>query len=225
MVAFAWRTLLVMAASKNINSSGRIFKSNVLEALTRTHISIPLAMYWSAGAASLWYSTARLGISWFVTILLFLGGILFFTLIEYLMHRYLYHIPATTPWRERFRYVVHGVHHDHPRDKQRLAQPPITSILLAVILLSLFRLIMGDAGFAFCGGVLFGYSSYLAIHYATHMLKPPKNFLSALWKNHNLHHYVNDDGAFGVSSPLWDYVFGTMPADPKRKAAEQTNLL
>jgi len=214
-----------MATTKNIHASGRIFKSDALEALTRTHIAIPLAMYWTAGAVSLWYSTARLGIGWGVAILLFLGGVLLFTLIEYLMHRFLYHIPGNTPWRERFRYVVHGVHHDHPRDKSRLAQPPITSILLAVVLYGLFTWTMGDHGTAFCGGVLFGYSSYLLIHYATHMFKPPKNFLGVLWKNHNLHHYVNDDGAFGVSSPLWDYVFGTMPPDPKRKAAAQQNLL
>lgn len=214
-----------MTAHKPSAHSGRIFKSDLLEALTRTHIAIPLTLFWTAGAASLWYSIARLDIGWGITLLLFVGGTIFFTLLEYLMHRYLYHIPATTPWRERFRYVVHGVHHDHPRDKRRLAQPPITSVLLAIILLSLFRLIMGDFGFAFCGGVLFGYSSYLAIHYATHMLKPPKNFLGILWKNHNLHHYVNDEGAFGVSSPLWDHVFGTMPADPKRKAAERAHLL
>jgi sterol desaturase/sphingolipid hydroxylase (fatty acid hydroxylase superfamily) len=30
---------------------------------------------------------------------------------------------------------------------------------------------------------------------------------------------VGDTGAFGVSSPLWDHVFGTMPEDPRKKKA------
>lgn len=206
-------------------SSGRIFKSDVLEALTRTHIAIPLTLYWAAGAVAIWYSISRLGLGAGITLVTFLGGTVLFTLLEYLMHRFLYHIPATTPWRERFRYVVHGVHHEFPRDKRRLAQPPITSILLSVLLFLLFHWMLGDLGVAFTGGLLFGYSSYLAVHYATHMMRMPKNFLRVLWKNHNLHHYVNDDGAFGVSSPLWDHVFGTMPPDPKRKAAQRAHML
>ena len=55
--------------------------------------------------------------------------------------------------------------------------------------------------------------------------KQPHNFLGIIWKHHNLHHYVGDDGAFCVSSPFWDYIFGTMPKAPRRKEAERVNLL
>lgn len=204
---------------------GKIFENPFLEALTKTHIAIPLTLFWSAGAVTLWYSIARLGISWVSAALFFIVGALFFTLIEYLMHRFLYHIPASTDGRKKFQYTIHGVHHDHPRDKSRLALPPVLSVVLALLFILLFRTIMGEFGYAFGGGFLFGYSTYLAAHYAIHMYKPPKNFLSIIWKHHNLHHFVGDDGAFGVSSPFWDYVFGTMPADPKRRAAAQTNRL
>ena len=101
----------------------------------------------------------------------------------------------------------------------------MASIVLAVLFIARFRLGMGEPGYAFGGGLLFGYSTYLAVHYAIHMFKPPKNFLAVIWKHHNLHHFVGDDGAFGVSSPFWDYVFGTMPSDPKRKAAARENRL
>lgn len=204
---------------------GKIFDNPVLEALTRTHIAVPLAMFWSAGAVTLWYSIMHLGVHWVSAVFLFLAGTLFFTLIEYLMHRFLYHIPAASEGRKKFQYTIHGVHHDHPRDKSRLALPPVLSVLLAVVFIALFRAVMGESGFAFGGGFLFGYSTYLAAHYAIHMYKPPKNFMSIIWKHHNLHHFVGDDGAFGVSSPFWDHVFGTMPADPKRRAAERTNRL
>ena len=209
-----------MAAPKP--GPSRIFENRFLEALTRTHIAIPLSLFWTAGAITLWYSIARLDVSALTAVLLFLTGALFFTLIEYLMHRFLYHIPAATVGRRKFQYTIHGVHHDHPRDKQRLAMPPLVSVVLAVLFIALFRLVMGEYGYAFGGGFLFGYSTYLAAHYAIHMFKPPKNFLSILWKHHNLHHYVGDDGAFGVSSPFWDHVFGTIPPDPKRRAAERT---
>ncbi len=205
--------------------AGRIFKNPFLEALTKTHIAIPLGLFWSAGIITLWYSIAKLGVSWTSALLFFFLGAIFFTLIEYLMHRYLYHIPADTEKKRKFQYTIHGVHHDHPRDKSRLALPPILSIVLALLFISLYRLIMGDVGYAFGGGFLFGYSTYLAAHYAIHMYKPPKNFLSIIWKHHNLHHFVGDDGAFGVSSPFWDYVFGTMPSDPRRKEAAKENLL
>jgi sterol desaturase/sphingolipid hydroxylase (fatty acid hydroxylase superfamily) len=33
-----------------------------------------------------------------------------------------------------------------------------------------------------------------------------------------LHHHADNDGGFGVSTPLWDIVFGTMPR-PKRRGA------
>jgi sterol desaturase/sphingolipid hydroxylase (fatty acid hydroxylase superfamily) len=212
-------------AATSAGAKGRIFKSDLLESLTKTHTAIPVAMFWITGGLTLWYSIAKAGVPAATAVVFFLAGTFFFTLVEYCMHRFLYHIPASDEGRKRFQYVIHGVHHDHPRDKDRLAMPPVVSVVLAVLFVGLFRLIMGPNGFSFGGGFLFGYSTYLTVHYAVHMYKPPKNFLNILWKHHNLHHYVGDDGAFGVSSPLWDYIFGTMPADPKRRAAAKENHL
>lgn len=212
-------------ARKPPTSAGRIFQNPILEALTKTHISIPLTLFWAAGILTLWYSIGPLGIHWGTAAVFFLGGIVLFTLVEYLMHRFLYHIPAKTEKRRRFQYVIHGIHHDHPRDKARLAMPPLLSIVLAVLFISLFRLIIGLNGYAFGGGFLFGYSTYLLAHYAIHVYHQPKNLVGELWKHHNLHHYVGDDGAFGVSTPFWDYVFGTMPKEPRRKEAQKVDLI
>lgn len=212
-------------AGKHITSGGRIFKNPLLEALTKTHIAIPLTLFWTAGILTLWHSVANLGIAWGTALVFFAGGIILFTLVEYLMHRFLYHIPAGTEKRRRFQYVIHGVHHDHPRDKARLAMPPLLSIVLAVLFITLFRAVIGPNGYAFGGGFLFGYSTYLLAHYAIHVYKPPKNMLGIIWKHHNLHHFVGDDGAFGVSTPFWDYVFGTMPKKTRRQQAAQHDLI
>ncbi|MDX9750152.1 MAG: sterol desaturase family protein, partial [Flavobacteriales bacterium] len=138
---------------------------------------------------------------------------------EYLVHRYFYHMSTDSPRKARVQYIFHGVHHDHPRDKKRLALPPLMSVLVAGLFVGLFRLIMGPSGYAFGGGFMAGYATYLLAHYAIHIYRAPKNFLGAIWKHHNLHHYVGDTAAFGVSSPLWDHIFGTMPEDPLKKRA------
>lgn len=204
-------------SNKNLADSGRIFNSPVLEALTKTHIAVPLTMFFGSGAAMIWYSIAQLDLEVLATVATFLAGFFFLTLIEYLVHRYFYHMGTGSPRKARMQYVFHGVHHDHPRDKKRLALPPVMSVVLAVAFIGLFRLTMGDHGFAFGGGFLTGYATYLLAHYSIHVYNPPKNFLRVIWKHHNLHHFVGDSGAFGVSSPFWDHVFGTMPVDPRAK--------
>lgn len=204
-------------ASHNISDSGRIFKSPLLEALTKTHIAFPLTIFYGTGVVALYVSLFWMHLALVPVISLFLVGTFFFTLVEYLVHRYFYHMATGSPRKARIQYVFHGVHHDHPRDKKRLALPPLMSVLVAAMFLGIFRLVMGVNGIAFGGGFMTGYATYLLAHYAIHVYNPPKNFLKEIWKHHNLHHYVGDSGAFGVSSPFWDHVFGTMPVDPRKK--------
>lgn len=208
---------------KSVSDSGRIFKSPLLEALTRTHIAIPLIIFYGTGAAAVWISLNRLALDPVGSMALCIAGAFFFTWVEYMVHRYFYHMSTDSPRKARVQYVFHGVHHDHPRDKKRLALPPLMSVLVAGAFIGLFRLLLGVHGFAFGGGFLVGYATYLLAHYAIHVYNPPKNFLKAIWKHHNLHHYVGDTGAFGVSSPLWDHVFGTMPVDPRAKKQAQAS--
>lgn len=208
-------------ATRNISESGRIFKSPVLEALTRTHIAFPLTIFYGTGAFALYVALAWYAQPWLSSAALFLVGAFFFTLVEYTVHRFFYHMDTDSPRKARIQYIFHGVHHDHPRDKKRLALPPLMSALVAGMFIGIFRLVMGYSGFAFGGGFMVGYATYLLAHYAIHVYSPPKNFLREIWKHHNLHHYVGDTGAFGVSSPLWDHIFGTMPEDPRKKRVPQ----
>ncbi len=206
-------------ATKNIGDSGRIFQSPFLEAMTKTHIAFPLTIFYGTGALSLYASLVWLNTGVVAALSLFLVGAFFFSLVEYLVHRFFYHMDTDSPRKSRIQYVFHGVHHDHPRDKKRLALPPLMSALVAAMFVGIFRLVMGEAGIVFGGGFMTGYATYLLAHYAIHVYNPPKNFLGLIWKHHNLHHFVGDTGAFGVSSPFWDHVFGTMPVDPRKKRA------
>jgi sterol desaturase/sphingolipid hydroxylase (fatty acid hydroxylase superfamily) len=113
--------------------------------------------------------------------------------------------------KDKLQYTVHGVHHDYPKDKDRLAMPPFVSMFYALIFYVVFKLIMDDFALYFLPGFLIGYAAYLGVHYIVHAYQPPKNFMKVLWVNHAVHHYKDPEAAFGVSSPLWDYIFGTMP--------------
>jgi 4-hydroxysphinganine ceramide fatty acyl 2-hydroxylase len=193
------------------NGSAKMFDHPVLERLTRTHISLPITMFLGVGAFCLHRGKNGTDIPLLTGLLLILLGFLAFTLVEYLMHRYFYHMEPDAKWKDRIQYTIHGVHHDFPKDKERLAMPPFISGLYAVLLYLLFDFIMGKYSLYFLPGFLVGYALYLGVHYMVHAYKPPKNFLKFLWINHGIHHYKDPDVAFGVSVPLWDYIFGTMP--------------
>ncbi len=191
--------------------SATLFSNPVLERISRTHISIPITLFLAISSVSMYYGLVSTSIPLGLGLAFFVLGLLAFTFVEYLMHKHFFHMEPDTPLKDKLQYNVHGVHHDYPKDKDRLAMPPFVSAAYAAILYLLFTLLMGDFALYFLPGFLLGYSGYLAVHYVVHVYNPPKNFLKVLWVNHAIHHYKDPDAAFGVSSPLWDYLLGTLP--------------
>jgi sterol desaturase/sphingolipid hydroxylase (fatty acid hydroxylase superfamily) len=188
----------------------QLFQNPILEKLSRTHISVPLIIFFTYAAALLYWSVTHTDLSIGTTVLMFFIGVIAFTWVEYNVHRYFFHMAPSTERKAKVQYTMHGVHHEFPKDKTRLAMPPVLSITVATVLLFVFRLILGDFVFSFLPGFLVGYAGYLSVHYMVHAFQPPKNMFKALWINHGLHHYKNGELVYGVSSPLWDYIYGTM---------------
>ncbi len=188
----------------------KLFDNPILERLTRSHIAVPITLFVLYAGGLIIINLVNSSVQISLSILLFLCGWLTFSWVEYLVHRYLFHISTVTVAREKFQYAVHGVHHHHPKDKDRLAMPPVLSIAIATLLLFILKLFIGDFVYAFLPGFLVGYAFYLLIHYLVHIHRAPKNIFRYLWINHGTHHYKNGQIIFGVSSPLWDYVYGTM---------------
>lgn len=197
------------------NGSAQMFQNPFLEKLSRTHISIPITMFLVIGTVSFYQGMTTTPIPLLKGLGVLLIGLLAFTFVEYMMHKYFFHMVPNTKVKDKLQYSVHGVHHDYPKDKDRLAMPPLISAFYALILYLVFDFIMGDMALYFLPGFLIGYALYLGVHFVVHAYQPPKNFLKALWVNHAIHHYKNPDVAFGVSSPLWDYILGTMPKKDK----------
>jgi sterol desaturase/sphingolipid hydroxylase (fatty acid hydroxylase superfamily) len=190
--------------------SRQLFKNPVLEKLTRTHIAVPLVIYFAYSIVLLYWSVTHTSLSAGISVGMFILGALAFSWVEYMVHRHVFHMKTFTELRAKIQYTVHGVHHEFPKDKDRLAMPPLLSVTTSTILLLVFKVLLGELVFSFLPGFLVGYAAYLSIHYMVHAYPPPKNFFKILWINHSIHHYKDGEIIFGVSSPLWDYIYGTI---------------
>lgn len=199
----------------------RLFKSDFLEFFT--HISpatvviiwVPVAVYFFIKA----FSFAQPGQFPFFIPLGFLAGLFVWTFSEYTLHRFLFHYPAKSERAKRVFFLFHGVHHAQPQCKTRLVMPPVVSIPMALIFYGLFTLIIarliGAPAWvppAF-SGFMTGYLVYDLMHYATHHFPMRNGIFKFLKRYHMQHHYKTPNMRFGVSSPLWDKVFGTYPQD------------
>ena len=193
----------------------RLFESDYMEMMSKTHPLVIYSMYFPVITFMLYYGNVYKGLSWGSQVVWFISGALFWSLFEYIMHRYIFHFVAHNKRAQKFIYTMHGVHHEYPRDKERLFMPPIPSLIIATLLFSLNYALAGWHALSFFPGFLLGYIMYGSMHFAIHAFAPPK-FLKALWRNHHLHHYKCPDKGFGVSSVLWDVVFRTIPDKEER---------
>jgi sterol desaturase/sphingolipid hydroxylase (fatty acid hydroxylase superfamily) len=188
----------------------KLFKNAYLEMLTKTHPLVIWGMYLPVMAYLLYRSGQRFHFSVLYILLIFFLGMLFWTFFEYLMHRFAFHYVANSEKARKFVYIMHGNHHEYPRDRERLFMPPVPSMILASGIFALQYLLLGKSSFMFFPGFILGYLMYGSMHYAIHAWNPPFKWMKPLWRNHHLHHYKNDDMGFGVSTTIWDRVFGTM---------------
>lgn len=193
----------------NKNETVRMFESDFMEFFSRVHPVIPLVLYLPVVGYMLYVSLWQRQLSIIAVTALFLLGVLLWTLIEYLIHRYVFHYEPKTRWGKRLHYVIHGVHHDYPNDARRLVMPPVISIPLAFLFYGLFLLIFGSLTSAVFAGLVFGYICYDMLHYSTHHRAMKRGAWLWLKQYHLRHHFKDDHVGYGISSPLWDYVFRT----------------
>jgi len=193
----------------NKNESVRMFESGFWEFFTHVHPSVPLVVYLPVIGFMLNLAVRRSALGVAMVIGFFVFGILIWTLVEYTMHRWVFHYQPKSRWGKQLHFLLHGVHHDYPKDASRLVMPPIVSIPLAIFFYGIFLLVFGRIAPAAFSGFLTGYLFYDMVHYATHHFSMKRGVWLWLKKYHMRHHYDDDHVGYGVSSPLWDYIFGT----------------
>ncbi len=130
-------------------------------------------------------------------------GCLFWTLVEYFIHRVILHgVQPFQRWHEE--------HHRRPTARMR-----IPTMFSAFLFLTLFFLpvlfFAGDLWLA-CSltlGLLSGYLMYTITHHAIHHWRSDNAWLKRRQHWHGLHHDLAEPGRYGTTSKFWDSVFGS----------------
>ncbi|MHC8949068.1 sterol desaturase family protein [Sphingobacterium hungaricum] len=208
----------------NSEESSRMFKNDFLESLTKIHYAVPLVFWIPVIIYFIWKALVPGELSGGKVFLYFVYGLAFWTLAEYVLHRWVFHFEPKSKFGQRVHFIFHGVHHDFPKDRLRLVMPLSASIPMAAIIYFIFYLFFQEYTLAaFFAGFLVGYLIYDESHYAMHHA----NFKSGLFKkikdHHMLHHYQDPEHGFGVSSYLWDVIFNSGFA--KNKTRKDSNKL
>jgi len=187
-----------------------IFRSRVLEVgLTKAPPILPWIFSVPLVTGGVWWGHSR-GLGFGVLALLLLAGILLWTLIEYILHRYMFHFIPKNPALKMFFFLTHGYHHEFPDDKLRLVAPPLMYWSLFVFFSTLYFLLFGRTLFApLLAGTILGYLGYDMVHYYSHHARPKSRLGKWLRSYHLMHHFNDSETRYGISTPLWDFVFGT----------------
>lgn len=137
------------------------------------------------------------------TMAIAVSGYVFWTLAEYVVHRcVLHHMPMFA--------AVHLAHHHAPREL--IGTPTLLSVamFLGLGFCPMLALASLSHASAWMAGLLSGYLSYVGVHYAVHHIAgSPHGIFKGLKRHHALHHYRDGHRNFGVTTGIWDRVFGT----------------
>jgi sterol desaturase/sphingolipid hydroxylase (fatty acid hydroxylase superfamily) len=163
------------------------------------------ALYGAAVATiGIFLSVAFPRMHWFNATVWMLLGLFAWTAIEYGLHRYVLHgLRPFSDW--------HEVHHQRPT--ALICAPTIfsASLILALVFLPAWLLSDLPIACALTLGLIVGYLGYAITHHATHHWRANNMWIVHRKRWHALHHHVAQPVCYGVTSAIWDRVFGSMP--------------
>lgn len=140
-----------------------------------------------------------------------LAGVVTWGLLEYWLHRLVFHFDAQSEKGRNFVYEMHLSHHANPKAMDDLFASLRLSLPIALCYCSLAWALMRSwqATVYLFIGLMAGYFSYEFLHYQAHHRAPRLRVFRYLKKYHLLHHHQTSALRFGVTSPVFDYLFGT----------------
>jgi sterol desaturase/sphingolipid hydroxylase (fatty acid hydroxylase superfamily) len=136
-----------------------------------------------------------------VGVILFAAGMLAWTFLEYALHAWMSHRFVT------FATALHQVHHRDPSAVFAVGAWLPTAAILGLLLVGFGM----TPAMIFLTGLTAGFAVYEAVHYRLHFTPAASRFEERLRTRHLAHHLAMDDQCLGVTSPLWDLMFGTEP--------------
>jgi sterol desaturase/sphingolipid hydroxylase (fatty acid hydroxylase superfamily) len=200
----------------------RIYQNDILERMSRSHPYEPLfAFIPTILGLSIWM-IGWSPMAWYVNLSLVSIGLFYWTFMEYMLHRYLFHYEAKSSIGKHIMKLIHGIHHQFPNDTDRLVIPIGASFLSSLAFTLIYYTFTGGNLWAVLPlfiGTASGYLNYDWTHYATHHVKPRFSWEKTQRRRHMLHHFKYPDACFGVSTGLWDWVFRTREIDAEKAVA------
>ncbi|CAO1428597.1 unnamed protein product [Diamesa hyperborea] len=205
--------------NKPVDRPLRLFSNSIMESLSKTPWFLPPIIWIPVIFYLIDYETKTIPIDQYSNLTVFLhlfSGILLWSLVEYTLHRFVFHMNVKKrPVMATFHFLLHGLHHKVPFDENRLVFPPFPAAILAYLFYQpiylihlLFSNILSYPILLLAGGMM-GYLCYDMIHFYIHYGNPRFTFFYNLKRYHYNHHFVHHDAGFGISSNVWDTVFGT----------------
>ena len=179
------------------------FKNSLLK-MTRSKENYYASLVVDASTATVFFFYAlKLSTDAWATLSLFLMGVLFFTFLEYAVHAWLFHL------KHPFKIFIEGHAHHHQDPKNYDAMPFFMSAVIASLFAGILSLVMTwpDA-LAVVGGLTLGYFNYGIMHHLMHRRTFKNSYLHYLQLFHAIHH-KNPKVNNGVTTDIWDRVFGT----------------
>jgi sterol desaturase/sphingolipid hydroxylase (fatty acid hydroxylase superfamily) len=145
-------------------------------------------------------------------------GCVLWTLIEYLLHRFVFHSRSVSRRLGGTVAGFHRLHHARPRDPAFILARPAATLPLSLGILGLLYAATGNARDAVgvMIGVWAGFLMYEWLHYRMHT-SSSETGLGRLRGWHFRHHFVDEGAAYGVTSGFWDRVFGTARVDQRNR--------
>jgi sterol desaturase/sphingolipid hydroxylase (fatty acid hydroxylase superfamily) len=135
-----------------------------------------------------------------------LAGALAWTLAEYVLHRVVFHrLPRAALGAKE-----HRRHHAQPDWFAPAWQKGLAALAVTALLLPGLALALGAAlAAAATAGFIAAYLAYEVLHRRCHTHPPRDRYGRWRRRNHFAHHFADPQRAHGVTTPLWDHVFGT----------------
>src|SRR5262249_20032396 len=147
----------------------RLFRSDALERLSHVHPATPVLLWAPVVAWLLWCSVVVERLEVATVIGLGAAGLIAWSFVEYVLHRFVFHLASTSPRARRLQFVMHGIHHDDPADSTRWLMPPVPAIAGGAALFALARIFLGEAWVQpFFACFVIGYLVYDYTHFAVH---------------------------------------------------------
>jgi sterol desaturase/sphingolipid hydroxylase (fatty acid hydroxylase superfamily) len=183
-----------MKTAKRVWSCAKTWLCSILKVVVRL-----LAIFGPVIAAAL-VVNARLPLA--ASLGCYAAGLFLWTLLEYGIHRFAFH-----------GFLPHYQHHDDPKDPKYIVSPLWLSCGTSALLWMILRIPAGSwaRSAMMLAGIVCGYLAYEAVHLKIHANEAGGPLLRELRKRHYIHHFADDHIHYGVTTSIWDRVFGSTP--------------